>query len=353
MHAPHAPEDVTAVWLTSVLAQQGYEAPVAGFTARNIGTGQVGRNVRFALRYAKGADEGAPTSLVGKFASADPTSRATGIAQHNYVKEVHFYRTLRPLVEIRTPTLLHVDLDETTGLFCLIMEDLHPAVQGDQIRGCGLEEAQLALAEAARLHGPTWNLAALQRDEIINPPGRDAGQLRAIWSMVYEGFVQRYRARLAPRHAALLARFTERLEAYSMPPNAQFALTHGDFRLDNMLFGGPYPLAVVDWQTPALGHPLADVAYFLGAGLLPEVRRAHEADLLRAYYDAVCAYGITGYDFRTCFDDYRRYSFSGLVMAVIASMIVGQTDRGDDMFMAMASRHAEQALDLDAEALLV
>ena len=35
-------------------------------------------------------------------------------------------------------------------------------------------------------------------------------------------------------------------------------------------------------------------------------------------------------------------------MAVIASMIVGQTDRGDTMFMAMAHRSAAMAIDLDA-----
>ena len=40
-------------------------------------------------------------------------------------------------------------------------------------------------------------------------------------------------------------------------------------------------------------------------------------------------------------------------MAVIASMIVEQTERGDAMFIAMASRHAAQALDLGLEALLV
>ena len=33
-------------------------------------------------------------------------------------------------------------------------------------------------------------------------------------------------------------------------------------------------------------------------------------------------------------------------------MIVEQTDRGDDMFMAMATRHAAHAVDLEAEALL-
>ena len=38
-------------------------------------------------------------------------------------------------------------------------------------------------------------------------------------------------------------------------------------------------------------------------------------------------------------------------MAVLASMLVGQTDRGDEMFMAMANRSGRMALDLDALAL--
>jgi hypothetical protein len=35
-------------------------------------------------------------------------------------------------------------------------------------------------------------------------------------------------------------------------------------------------------------------------------------------------------------------------MAVVASMIVEQTERGDKMFLTMATRHATHALDLDA-----
>src|SRR5690606_21119608 len=49
-----------------------------------------------------------------------------------------------------------------------------------------------------------------------------------------------------------------------------------------------------------------------------------------------------------CWIAYRRGTWAGLVMAVGASMLVERTERGDDMFMAMASRHALQALGRDA-----
>lgn len=97
---------------------------------------------------------------------------------------------------------------------------------------------------------------------------------------------------------------------------------------------------------------MRDLSYFLGAGLLTNDRRALESDLVRAYHDKMRACGVEDLSWEECWSPYRRYSFSGLVMAVAASMLVARTERGDDMFIAMTQRHGRQALDLEAEALL-
>jgi hypothetical protein len=94
------------------------------------------------------------------------------------------------------------------------------------------------------------------------------------------------------------------------------------------------------------------VAYFLGAGLLPELRREVERDIVAGYHRALVERGIHGYELDACWDDYRRGTFAGFGVTVIASMLVQQTERGDDMFTAMARRHARHALDLGAEAFL-
>jgi hypothetical protein len=40
-------------------------------------------------------------------------------------------------------------------------------------------------------------------------------------------------------------------------------------------------------------------------------------------------------------------------MAIVASMVVQRTERGDLMFLTSTSRHAQHALDVDAPALLL
>ena len=43
---------------------------------------------------------------------------------------------------------------------------------------------------------------------------------------------------------------------------------HGDYRLDNLLFGEDGTVTVLDWQTVSWGPPLVDASYFIG-GCLP------------------------------------------------------------------------------------
>jgi hypothetical protein len=113
------------------------------------------------------------------------------------------------------------------------------------------------------------------------------------------------------------------------------------------LFGvvdGAPPVTVVDWQTTTIGIGPADVAYFVGAGLVPATRAEHERALVGRYAAGLRAAGVDVTD-DAVWTAYVLGSAGGYLMAVIASQIVEQTDRGDDMFVTMATRHASQIAD--------
>lgn len=339
------PDDVTADWLSDVLGIK-----VGGFTTQAVGTGQMADSYRFVLQRVDEAQ--APASIVIKFAAADDTSRATGLALRSYEIEIRFYKEIAPTVGIRTAHCYFADVDPATGWFTLVLEDLAPAEQGDQLAGCSVEQAALALSELARLHAPRWGDPKLLELDWFHKGDQASAATTMILQGLLDGFCDRYAERMKPDHVELARAVVASLpRLYAQREGSPLTVTHGDYRLDNMLFGtadGGPPLAVVDWQTATTGPALADASYFLGASLLPDDRRAHEERLIADYYQALVAGGVTDYDWETCWRDYRRYSFGGLLMAIGASMLVERTERGDDMFMAMAERHSTQALDLEA-----
>ena len=331
-------QDVTPEWLASAL---GIDA-VPEVEQRSIGTGQVGENIRYTLTWPDGTD--GPTTVVGKFPSPDLTSRETAAATGSYVKEVGFYRDLQAGLSIPTPKVLALHEDLANNRFLLLMEDIAPAEQGDQLLGCSVEEAALAVDALVGLHAPRWNDATLLDLEWVSgrTPER-ATETAGLYAMLFPGFVERYGERLGDDVVAVGARLGNVIETWFTSFQTPQTLIHGDYRLDNMLFGThpAAPLTVVDWQTASVGHGPADLAYFLGAGLVPDVRREAEAGFVARYSDAMEAAGVS-VPAAQIQHDYVMGSATGYLMAVIASMIVGRTDRGDEMFCVMAERHADQ-----------
>jgi aminoglycoside phosphotransferase (APT) family kinase protein len=121
--------------------------------------------------------------------------------------------------------------------------------------------AQLTAGQAGQLSG---DLAAmLARIHAVDPAavglagfGRPDGYLGrqlSRWQRQWELSATRD----LPGYDALVRRL-----ATGLPPSAEGALVHGDFRLDNTLVTlGPRPAiaAVVDWELSTLGDPLADL----------------------------------------------------------------------------------------------
>jgi hypothetical protein len=252
------------------------------------------------------------------------------------------------------PAVYLAEVEPETGWFTLLLEDIVAAEQGDQIEACGPEVAAAVLDEMAGLHAPCWERPDLAKLEWLNrsSPASDA-LLVALVSALWPGFLERYADRLAPEHREVCRLFVEKLPAWLDTRSGQRTASHGDFRLDNLLFrqGVPRPV-VVDWQTAAWAPASVDVAYFIGGCLNIEDRRAHEADLLAHYHSALSRRGVSDYTLEQLRHDTRHDVFGGILMAIVASMVVQRTDRGDLMFLTSTARHAQHAIDVGATDLL-
>ena len=345
-----SPDQVTPAHLTAILNQAGLNGTVESVSWQRIGAGQVGQNARFTLV----ADGNLPKTLVGKFPATDPTSRQTGVLLRNYEREVFFYATVAATVDIRTPAILAIQFDPETHEFMLLMEDLAPGFQIDQRSECSTDQAALALEELAKLQGPRWGDAALAQHDLLVRPSPSPGE-PPMYNATQHGFVERYASRLSADELGAVTRFGEAQAAYASHEGPE-SLIHIDYRLDNMMFGEasdspPRPLTVFDWQSIGLGCALNDASYFMGTSLTPEHRAKAERGLLKHYLDVLQSYGVDlGWD--ACWTLYRRHAPAGLHMAVVASMIVGETDRGNEMFMTMAKRSIAMCEDLESLNLL-
>ena len=249
----------------------------------------------------------------------------------------------------------HAEWHAETGDFVLLMEDLAPAAQGNQIVGCDRDQAATAVLELAKLHGPRWGDPSLGEIEWLSSRSPDdSKQLAMLWGMFLPGFMGTFGGYLSAEAADVIQRFGRQIAGWVDGRGSPNTVTHGDYRLDNLMFASPAggaPIAAVDWQTPGHGLGITDVSYFLGAGVLPELRREIERDLVEQYGLALAGYGVA-VDGGDLWTQYRRDAYAGVVMSVIASQIVGASERSEAMFAAMATRHAQHVLDLDSESLL-
>ena len=120
-------QSIDVAWFNQCFQANGIDAKVSGFTADRVGTGQIGKCIRYTFDYATGSSN-APISLVGKFPSDDPSSRATGVALQNFLKEVRFYQQLQTRLSIRTPRCYFAEIEGEGPEFFLLLEDLAPHV---------------------------------------------------------------------------------------------------------------------------------------------------------------------------------------------------------------------------------
>src|SRR6201992_4343170 len=250
MSVPRYPGDITPEWLSAAVSRgldpgQGSKVDVTA-----IGTGQTGATYRVSAKYAGNARR-LPDTFVIKLPAQDDTVRDR--VTIGYRSECAFYAFVADRVRVPIPECFYCEISADALDYALLLADQAPAVQGDQIAGCGEREARLAVTAVAGLHGPSWcdpiwldfpGIAFARPDEA------SAGGLGEVARMSAEITLDKLGDRMSAADRETFNTAMGLVTPWLLAERARVALLHGDYRLGNLLFSpGAAGGTVVGWET--------------------------------------------------------------------------------------------------------
>ena len=137
---------------------------------------------------------------------------------------------------------------------------------------------------------------------------------------------------------------------------APITLCHGDFRMENLLYGiqpEHHAVALIDWQGPLKGRGMFDVALFLGQSTKVEVRQSDEKHILERYLDGLVKRGVSGLSFDDLWKDYQSCMlYDWVYTAVVAGTLDSSDERSFAWMSQMIARQVAASDDLDVFGLL-
>jgi hypothetical protein len=350
---PRYPADVTPEWLSAALSERRPAVEVSDVDVVAIGTGQTGATYRVTARYVTDPGD-LPQTFVIKLPAQDDTVRdRVGIG---YRSECAFYSYVVDRVQVPTPQCFYCEITKDAMDFALLLADEAPAVQGDQLAGCGEQEARLAVSALAGLHAPSWcDPVWLDFPGIAfgRPDEAGASGMGEVARMSADITLGKLGDRMTAEDRETFRTAMGLVEPWLLAEYDRFALLHGDYRLDNMLFDPDRTrVSVVDWQTLGVGLPTRDLAYFTATSLNSQLRASIEEDLVADYHRALSDCGVADYDRETCWRDYRLGVLQAPLISALGFAFAAATERGDDMVLTMLGRGCQAIRELETVELL-
>ena len=321
---PERADDITAGWMQQALTAGGASDFPAIETLEVTTLSDVTNALGslFRCRMIAGGGAPGPASVIVKIATANPLAfrMARWLSLHR--REFVFYRDIAAHARMRVPALVYGDFDERSHRFVLVLEDLGGMEAIAQIDGVGVERARRAIREAATLQGRFWEAPD---DPALASCGaflttRERRIMQTIYLLTLPAAFDRFSDCFTTATSRLADAFGTRVAAHFAAIAAgPGTLVHGDYRGDNVLFGGAGrdDFAVIDWQGCGIGCGMYDVAFFLATSVTVGDRRRVERDAVAEYHDIVCRMGATNYTFADCWRSYRQNILGTLMPMVI------------------------------------
>ncbi|MCY4081622.1 MAG: phosphotransferase [Caldilineaceae bacterium] len=325
--------EITAEWMRQALAAGGVSA------ASEIAAVEVERlsdvvnalgNLYRCCMFVQNGEAASPASVIVKLPGADALALRFARWMSLHRREYLFYRDVAGQKCMRVPALFYGDFDERSHRFVLVLEDLGGMETIPQSAGLDAARAREAVRAVAGLHGRFWEAAG---DPALSACGDflTTGECRimqTVYLLTLPAALERFGDLFSVEARWLAEEFGYRIPAHFAAVSAgPKSVVHGDYRADNMLFGGGREeLAVIDWQGFGTGCGMYDVAFFLGTSVSSDLRRRIERDVLDEYHAIVLGAGAESYSREACWRSYRQNMLGTLMPMVIGCGAMEMSD---------------------------
>ena len=347
-------DGMTVEWFTSLLSDAGVlnAGKVETVELETVAGGVMTNMVRAKLRYSGASTGNAPASVLVKYPSTDEGNLAVARLMGLYELEVRFYQDIAAqLPNMSVPDCYFARLDENTGRFTLVLEDLSTSTKsGAMLNTVTLDECAAVFRELANFQAPLWNSPALSQFSWLNNSQRTLGLFDA-FSSGLDPFLKRFGHVLNPEHVKLFESTLPLAGQWARSWQAPMVLQHGEFRSGNILFGttaDAAPVTVIDFQTVRVGPPGIDPAYFMGGSMPTDDRRKMELEMVKEYHQCLLSAGVEGFDWNACWKSYCAGAMYGVYLLVGMSGQVEANERNDQVILDLVNRMAAMAVDLES-----
>lgn len=341
-------------WLTQALTQAGEDVKDKSVTVTN---GELGDNRGLAghLARVEYTDGGESKSLIVKTNRVETVQSRYRAIAYCSGREKFSYDMFKDAPFL--PKAIYSGYDSFSGECVIVMEDLKDIATGINLY-CGnqiwgkptiAKERQrdtVAVLEdvytvAAEIHSQYW-----RSPELLGPQfswmkshswyhgrGKTSWMVgmnvcRRAWAAVKQDMTK---INWAPELVAIMDRsFREttwaRVQERIQDPKIPYTLCHGDFHASNMLYRhDTNHVVLVDWSETGLWEPMCDIGQIMISDVKPDLRRQHEKDLVRGYWDKLIASGkvsASDYPWEQCWTAYETYPVERwlLMVCLLASM---------------------------------
>lgn len=286
---PDKPAQITSDFLMPILRSAGVlqQATIATINIESL-TAMMSFNAQIArlhLGYDRYEAE-APRSLIVKLPTLNSKLQQNAAIFRPGLKECWFYRRgAAQTPDIYVPHCYYNVVDSGTGESFLLLEDLAPAQVGDRLSGASLNQAKLALKSLAHLHAAWWAfepLKNLELKQLMNNAKEAQALVVQLYQEAWPHFLNHADFQIPIEIRELGEGLVSHIPAAeALLDSSPRTLIHGDFRLENILFGSLNRQSIcwiIDWEDIMLWNGMFDVAYFLSG--CPQADKSEKEDYL-------------------------------------------------------------------------